>query len=70
MIKKTAEQILMEVQSKLSEDMLKNNIKSTLFYFIAMDLKIYGHIVPSTLKAFKYQNVPFPKELRKFIKKK
>ena len=47
---------------------LKNEINATLFFFIEMDVKIYGYITMETVSAFDTQKTTFPKVLKSFIK--
>jgi len=39
---------------------LRDEVKSTLLFFIQSDMQIYGHVKKNTLEIFKVQGVVFP----------
>lgn len=47
---------------------LKHEISETLFFFVETDIKIYDFIRPETVELFDIQKIPFPDNLREFIK--
>lgn len=47
---------------------LKHEISETLFFFVETDIKIYDFIRPETVELFDIQKIPFPDNLREFVK--
>lgn len=45
---------------------LKKEISETLFFFVSMDMKLYGKISKETVSAFNTQRVQFPEILIQF----
>ena len=46
---------------------LKKEISETLFFFVSMDMKLYGKISQETVSAFNTQRVKFPEILVQFV---